>query len=95
MRQCVRQEFEGNEAVQPRVLGLVNDTHPAPAQSFEDAVVRNGLVDQASAQDSGRNVRDVRKTKSIRDNAEFQPAPQSARRKLQQIRAHPKDKNAS
>jgi hypothetical protein len=31
----------------------------------------------------------------IAGKAEFQPAAQSTRRKRQQIRAHPKDKNAS
>jgi hypothetical protein len=78
-----------------RVLSLVHHAHAAAPEFLDDAVVRNGLVSHASSQDSGCNVRDVRKTKSTRDNAEFQLATQSARRKLQQIRAHPKDKNAS
>jgi len=32
--------------MQTCVFGLVHHTHPAPAQSFEDAVVRDGLTDQ-------------------------------------------------
>ena len=41
----IGQEFDGNEAMQPRVLGLVDDTHPASAQFLDDAVVRDGLPD--------------------------------------------------
>src|SRR5439155_6954883 len=40
-----RQELESDEAMQPRVLGLVDDAHPAPAQLFNDAVVRYGLAE--------------------------------------------------
>ena len=39
------QELQGDEAVQPRVLGLVNHAHPAAAQLLDDAVVRDGLAD--------------------------------------------------
>ena len=35
--------------MQPRVLGLVDDTHPATAEFLNDAVVRNGLADHAQA----------------------------------------------
>ncbi len=31
--------------MQPCVLGLVNHTHPAAAQLFDDAVMRDSLVD--------------------------------------------------
>ena len=41
----VGQELEGDEAMQPRVLGLVDHTHTAAAELFHDAVVRDGLVD--------------------------------------------------
>jgi hypothetical protein len=33
--------------MQPRILGLVYDTHPPTAELLEDAVVRNGLADHA------------------------------------------------
>ena len=33
-------EFQGNETAQPRVFGLINDTHSAAAQFFNDPVVR-------------------------------------------------------
>jgi hypothetical protein len=38
------QEFQGDEAAQFGVLGLVNHTHPAAAQLFDDAVVENGAA---------------------------------------------------
>jgi hypothetical protein len=41
----LRQEFEGDAAVQPGVLGLVDHTHPAAAQLLDDAVMRDGLAD--------------------------------------------------
>ena len=39
------QELEGNEAMQPHIFGLVDDTHPAAPQFLDDAVVRDGLAD--------------------------------------------------
>src|ERR1700704_1705516 len=41
-----RKELQGDEATKLRVLGLVDDTHPAAAQLLDDAVVRDGLADQ-------------------------------------------------
>src|SRR5215470_13914101 len=41
----VRQELEGNEAMQLHVVRLVNHTHPSSAESFNDAIVGDGLVD--------------------------------------------------
>jgi hypothetical protein len=41
----IRQELERDKTVQPRVFTLVDDTHPAAAQLFDDAVVRDSLVD--------------------------------------------------
>ena len=35
--------------MQPRVLGLVDHTHPAAAELLNDAVVRDGLADHAQA----------------------------------------------
>src|SRR6266849_26402 len=43
------QELEGDEAMQPRILGLVDNTHTASAELLDDAVVRNGLADHAQA----------------------------------------------
>jgi hypothetical protein len=31
--------------MEPCVLGLVDDTHAAPTEPFEDAVMRDGLAD--------------------------------------------------
>ena len=40
-------ELQGDEAVQPGVLGLVHHSHAAPAELLDDAVVRDGLADHA------------------------------------------------
>jgi hypothetical protein len=40
------EEFQRNGPAEPSVFGLVDDTHPATAQLFEDAVVRNGFTDE-------------------------------------------------
>ena len=40
-----RQEFQSYEAVQSGVFGLINDTHAATAEFFDDAVMRDGLPD--------------------------------------------------
>src|SRR6266542_2189476 len=40
---CLWQEFESNEAMQPRVLGLIHHSHAATAEFFDDLVVRDGL----------------------------------------------------
>src|SRR6185369_1936919 len=42
----IREELQGYEAVQSRILGLVNHTHPPSTQLFQDAVMRDGLADQ-------------------------------------------------
>jgi len=39
------QELESDEATKLGVLSFVNDTHPAPAQLLDDAIMRNGLPD--------------------------------------------------
>ena len=40
-----RQELEGDRAIEPAVLGLVDDAHAAAAEEFGDLVVRNPLAD--------------------------------------------------
>src|SRR5690348_4653632 len=44
-----RQELKGDKAVQPRVFGLVDNTHSAATELLDDAVMRNGLPDHADA----------------------------------------------
>jgi hypothetical protein len=41
----LRQELEGDKAMQPRVFSLVNHTHAAAAQLLNDAVVRDRPAD--------------------------------------------------
>src|SRR5262249_1875064 len=45
-RHVVGQEFERDETAQSRVLSLIDNTHPAPAEFLQDAVMRNGLADE-------------------------------------------------
>jgi len=45
----IGQELEGDKAVEVQVLGLVNHAHATAAELFDDAVVRNGLVDHWGA----------------------------------------------
>ena len=40
-----REEFQGDEAIEAGVFGLVDDAHAAAAQLFNNAVVRDGLAD--------------------------------------------------
>ena len=42
----VRQEFQSYEAVELGVLGLVDHTHAATAQLFDDVVVGDGLPEE-------------------------------------------------
>jgi hypothetical protein len=43
--QIVGQEFQGNKATELGILGLINHTHPAATELFDDAVVGNCLAD--------------------------------------------------
>jgi hypothetical protein len=42
----LRQEFQGDEATEAGVFGLVDHTHPATADFFDDAVVGDGSTNQ-------------------------------------------------
>src|SRR5271155_3664036 len=42
-----RKEFQGDDAVQPRVLCLVHDTHPTAAYLLTDPIVRNGSAEHS------------------------------------------------
>ncbi len=39
------QEFQGDEAMQLDIFGLVDDTYPPAAEFFDNAIVRDGLAD--------------------------------------------------
>ncbi len=45
LRYFVGQEFQGYEAMELDVLGLVHNTHSTTAQLLDDAIVRDGLAD--------------------------------------------------
>src|ERR1019366_4900164 len=51
-RQFIRQEFEGYKPAKVGVLSLVDDTHAAATEFFDDAVMRDDLVDHEKV--SGR-----------------------------------------
>ena len=57
-RHIVRQELERDEASQARVLGLVDDTHAATAELFDNAIVRDRGVDHLEG--AGRMMPDDR-----------------------------------
>jgi hypothetical protein len=40
-RKTFGQELEGDKTMQPCVLGFINHTHPAAAQFFDNAVMRD------------------------------------------------------
>ena len=46
----IGKELESDEAMQSRVLSLVDHPHPAAAQLLNDAVVRDGLADHGVVQ---------------------------------------------
>ena len=48
LRDVFGEEFEGNEATEGRVFGLIDNAHTAAANFFEDAIVRNSLPDHWS-----------------------------------------------
>src|SRR5713101_7171509 len=52
-RNLPRQEFEGDEAMKPRVLGLIDHAHAAVPELLKDAVVRDSLVDHERRINSG------------------------------------------
>src|ERR1700693_5151243 len=49
----VGQEFQPHKTMQASVLGLVNHPHPAATELFDNAVVRNCLVDHRRESYSG------------------------------------------
>ena len=48
MSHVLRHELERDEATKLGVLSLIDDTHPAPAELLDDAVVRDGLSDHGA-----------------------------------------------
>jgi hypothetical protein len=44
LREPLRQKLERDEAMEPRVLGLVYHPHAAPAEFLEDPVMGNGFA---------------------------------------------------
>ena len=53
LRQIFREKFQRDEASEPGVLGLVDDTHAAAAEFLDDPVVRDGLIQQGSPRTRG------------------------------------------
>jgi hypothetical protein len=46
----VRQELQGDKAVQLYVLSLIDHTHPAATKLLDDPVVRDGLANHGIVQ---------------------------------------------
>jgi hypothetical protein len=45
-RDIVRQEFQRDETMKADVLGFVNHAHATTAEAFQDAIVRESLVEE-------------------------------------------------
>jgi hypothetical protein len=45
----IRPELESHRATEFDILSLVDNTHPAAPELLDDAVVRDGLIDQRTA----------------------------------------------
>ena len=60
-----RQDFQGNKAVEVRVAGLVDHSHPALAQLLEDLVVGDTLAEHTTGPLSNHRLRGVLSAGSI------------------------------
>jgi hypothetical protein len=49
----VRKEFQSDESREGDVFCFIDNSHPATAQLFDDAVVRDGLVDHGERKTQG------------------------------------------
>lgn len=49
LRGGVGQQLQSHKAVETRVLRFINDTHATPAEPLDDAVMRDGLLQQSSS----------------------------------------------
>src|ERR1700737_2286091 len=59
-RNFFRQEFEGDEAMQPRILGLIHNAHSPATELFNNAVVRDGSPDHSQECYGGWRVMSMR-----------------------------------
>jgi len=55
LRHIVREELQGDKATKLCVFSVINNTHPSTAELFDDAIVRDGLVDHGVGRNSGCN----------------------------------------
>ena len=49
-RHVIGQKFEGDETAEFQILGLIDNAHPAPAELFDNPIVRDGLTDHGLVQ---------------------------------------------
>ena len=49
LRHILGQEFQRHRTLQPRVVRLINHTHPAGTEFLQNAIVRNGSVNHERA----------------------------------------------
>ena len=54
--ELLRQDLERNLSTQTGIGGLVDHAHPALANLLKDPIVRDGLADQRSLQDTGEPI---------------------------------------
>jgi hypothetical protein len=70
--ETVGKELQGNKAAELGVLGLVDHTHPAAAELFQDAVVRNGSAQHDAHRDFTRTRLSYRNCSKV-NSAEHEP----------------------
>ena len=66
----IGQKLQRDESVEGYVLSFVDNTHAAPAEFLNDAVVRNGLVDhwrESYVGDAGKSMKAVELALSQKD----------------------------
>ena len=63
----VRKKLKRDETMQPDVLGLVNHAHPATAELFNDAIMRDAFADHRADAMVGRVVGASQRIQSLEE----------------------------
>ena len=66
-RQIFRQKLQRHKTVQGDVFSLIDNTHPAAAQPFDNPVVRNSFANHSVSNPESGNVRREARNKSTRE----------------------------
>ena len=64
----VRKKLKRDETMQPGVLGLMDHPHPATAELFNDAIMRDGFADHIADAMVGGLLGQVNESKALRNS---------------------------